>query len=159
VAFLDRDPLSDVLSLSLWHSLIGISYQMYLALLCGILDRYQLSDLLSHSLWHSLYSKPSLIRINEGRGLPVIIRINEAKVVTKRQKRSRKQINGKFSNISSSNENKFKQICLSLEHPLWSSGQSSWLQILRSRVRFPALPDFLRSLGSGTGSTQPREYN
>jgi hypothetical protein len=27
------------------------------------------------------------------------------------------------------------------------------------RVRFPALPDFLRSSGSGTGSTQPREYN
>jgi hypothetical protein len=27
------------------------------------------------------------------------------------------------------------------------------------RVRFPALPDFLRSSGPGTGSTQPREYN
>jgi hypothetical protein len=26
-------------------------------------------------------------------------------------------------------------------------------------VRFPALPDFLRSSGSGTGSTQVREYN
>jgi hypothetical protein len=26
-------------------------------------------------------------------------------------------------------------------------------------VRFPALPDFLRSSGSGTGFTQPREYN
>jgi hypothetical protein len=34
--------------------------------------------------------------------------------------------------------------------PLWSSGQ-------RSRIRFLALPDFLRSSGSGTGSTQPRE--
>jgi hypothetical protein len=43
--------------------------------------------------------------------------------------------------------------------PLWSSGQSSWLQIQRSRVLFPALPDFLRSSGSGTGSTQPRQYN
>jgi hypothetical protein len=43
--------------------------------------------------------------------------------------------------------------------PLCSSGQSSWLQIQRSRVRFPALPDFLRSSGSGTGSTQPREDN
>jgi hypothetical protein len=43
--------------------------------------------------------------------------------------------------------------------PLWSSDQSSWLQIQRSRVRFPALPDFLRSSGSGTGSTQPCEYN
>jgi hypothetical protein len=28
-----------------------------------------------------------------------------------------------------------------------------------SRVRFPALPDFLSSGGSGTGSTQPREVN
>jgi hypothetical protein len=34
--------------------------------------------------------------------------------------------------------------------PLWSRGQSSWLQIQKSRVRFPALPDFLRSNGSGT---------
>jgi hypothetical protein len=29
--------------------------------------------------------------------------------------------------------------------PLWSSSQSFCLQIQRSRVRFPALPDFLRS--------------
>ena len=43
--------------------------------------------------------------------------------------------------------------------PLWSSGQSFWLQIQRSRVRFPALPDFLSSSGSGMGSTQPREVN
>jgi hypothetical protein len=28
-----------------------------------------------------------------------------------------------------------------------------------SRVRSPALPDFLSSSGSGTGSTQPREVN
>ena len=42
--------------------------------------------------------------------------------------------------------------------PLWSSGQSFWLQIQRSRVRSPALlADFLGSSGSGTGSTQPRE--
>jgi hypothetical protein len=26
------------------------------------------------------------------------------------------------------------------------------------RIRFPALPDFLRSSGSGMGSTQPREF-
>jgi hypothetical protein len=34
---------------------------------------------------------------------------------------------------------------------------SSWLLTQRSRVRFPALPYFLSSSGSGTGSTQPRE--
>jgi hypothetical protein len=33
--------------------------------------------------------------------------------------------------------------------PLWSSGQSSWLQIQKVRVRFPALPFFLRSSGCG----------
>jgi len=44
-----------------------------------------------------------------------------------------------------------------LRPPLWSSGQSFWLQIQRSRVRSPALPDFLISSGSGTGYTQPRE--
>jgi hypothetical protein len=32
--------------------------------------------------------------------------------------------------------------CHILGPPLWSSGQSSWLQIQRSRVWFPALPDF-----------------
>jgi len=41
--------------------------------------------------------------------------------------------------------------------PLWSSGQSFWQQIQRSRVRSLALPDFLSNSGSGTGSTQPRE--
>jgi hypothetical protein len=39
-----------------------------------------------------------------------------------------------------------------LEPPLWSSGQSSWLQIQRSRVQFMTLPDFPRSSGSGTGA-------
>jgi hypothetical protein len=40
-----------------------------------------------------------------------------------------------------------------------SSGQSSWLQIQMSRVRFLALLDFLRSDGSRTECTQSREYN
>ena len=35
--------------------------------------------------------------------------------------------------------------------PLWPSGQSFWLQIQRSRVRFPALPDFLSSRGVWNG--------
>ena len=46
-----------------------------------------------------------------------------------------------------------------ISRQLWSSGQSFWLQIQRYRVRFPALPDFMSSSGSGTGSTQPREVN
>jgi hypothetical protein len=41
---------------------------------------------------------------------------------------------------------------------LLSRGQSSWLQIQRSWVWFPALPDFLRSSESETGSTQPHKY-
>jgi hypothetical protein len=42
-----------------------------------------------------------------------------------------------------------------LRPPLWSSGQSFWLQIQRFQVRSPALPDFLGS----KVSTQPREDN
>jgi hypothetical protein len=42
--------------------------------------------------------------------------------------------------------------------PLWSSGPSFWID-QAVWVRLPALPGFLRSSGSGTGSTQPREYN
>jgi hypothetical protein len=35
--------------------------------------------------------------------------------------------------------------------PLWSSGQSSWLQSQRSRVRFPALSDFWKVVGLEQG--------
>jgi hypothetical protein len=38
----------------------------------------------------------------------------------------------------------------------WSEFQATDPEV---RVRFPELPDFLRSSGFGTGSTQPREYN
>jgi hypothetical protein len=51
----------------------------------------------------------------------------------------------------------FCYIMLKIWPPLWSSGQTPWLLIHRSWVRFPALPIFLCSSGSGTGSTQPRE--
>jgi hypothetical protein len=50
-------------------------------------------------------------------------------------------------------------LCTSPRPPLWSTGQSSSLQTERPRVRFPAIPDSLRSSGYGTGCTQPREYN
>jgi hypothetical protein len=50
-----------------------------------------------------------------------------------------------------------RRILTTVYGPLWSSGQSSWLQIKRSRDRFQALPDFLRSSGSGTGSIHSRE--
>ena len=36
----------------------------------------------------------------------------------------------------------FKDGQVKIRPPLWSSGQGIWLQIQRSRVRFPALPDF-----------------
>jgi hypothetical protein len=79
--------------------------------------------------------------------------------------------NGCFSSFTVLALSKYATILISLEttcfvgllpairHPLWSSGQSFWLQIQRSRVRFPALPDILRSRESGTGSTQRRENN
>jgi hypothetical protein len=43
--------------------------------------------------------------------------------------------------------------------PIRSSEQGSWLQIQRSQARFASLSDFLRSNGSYTVSTQPREDN
>jgi hypothetical protein len=61
--------------------------------------------------------------------------------------------------LSSKQRKLFKKYSVKIWPPLWSSSQSSWLQIQRSRVRFPALPDFLRNSGSGKGSTQPREDN
>jgi hypothetical protein len=43
---------------------------------------------------------------------------------------------------------------------MYTKGWSEFLAANpEDRVRFLALPDFPRSSGSGTGSTQPREYN
>jgi hypothetical protein len=42
--------------------------------------------------------------------------------------------------------------------PLWSSGQSSWLQIRRPGFNSRHYQK-KKSSGSGTGSTQPRKYN
>jgi hypothetical protein len=52
----------------------------------------------------------------------------------------------------------FKELHASLT-AFWSSGQSFWPQTQRPRVRFPKIPDFMRSGGSGTGSPQHREDN
>jgi hypothetical protein len=41
--------------------------------------------------------------------------------------------------------------------PVWSVGQSTWLQNLRFRVRFAPQQGFLKSDECGTGSTQSRE--
>jgi hypothetical protein len=45
----------------------------------------------------------------------------------------------------------------------WTASVVKWSEFLATdpelRVRFPTLPDFLRSSGSGMGTTQPREYN
>jgi hypothetical protein len=43
--------------------------------------------------------------------------------------------------------------------PRCSSGQNSWLQTQRFRVRFPVLSGFLRSCGSGTEHTRPLKDN
>jgi hypothetical protein len=46
---------------------------------------------------------------------------------------------------------------MALHPPLWSNGQRSWLQI--RRPGFDSRHYQKKSSGSGTGSTQPREYN
>jgi hypothetical protein len=46
---------------------------------------------------------------------------------------------------------------ITISPPLWSNGQSSWLQI--RRPGFDSRHYQKKLVGSGTGSTQPREYN
>jgi hypothetical protein len=43
------------------------------------------------------------------------------------------------------------QIVTCVWPPLWFSGQSSWLKIQKSRVRFPTLPDYLWNSGPWKG--------
>jgi hypothetical protein len=61
---------------------------------------------------------------------------------------------------------RFCSFALTLEAELYTNRTASvveWSEFLATdpevRVRFPVLPDFLRSSGSATGSTQPREHN
>jgi MFS family permease len=55
------------------------------------------------------------------------------------------------------------QIILFLSLCTMTASVVKWSEFLATdpevRARFPALPDFLGSTGSGTVSTQPREYN
>jgi hypothetical protein len=58
---------------------------------------------------------------------------------------------------------RFPVLFLALKVQVGSYNVVWWSELLATdpevRVRFPALPDFLVSSGSGTRSTQPREYN
>jgi hypothetical protein len=51
----------------------------------------------------------------------------------------------------------FRFLLINIRPPLWSSGQSSWLQI--QRPRFNSWHYQKKNSGYATGSTQPREYN
>jgi hypothetical protein len=53
---------------------------------------------------------------------------------------------------------KYCNVSITHRPPLWSSGQSSWLQIWRPGFTSRHYQN-KKSSGSGTGSTQPREYN
>jgi hypothetical protein len=59
-------------------------------------------------------------------------------------------------------DDEIRYVCVCVYH-LQAASVVKWSEFLATdpevRVRFPALPDFLRSSWSGTGSTQPREYN
>jgi hypothetical protein len=60
-------------------------------------------------------------------------------------------------NIYTINKTEILMYAIKEGPPLWSSGQSSWLQI--RRPGFDSQHYQKKSNGSGTGSTQPREYN
>jgi hypothetical protein len=51
------------------------------------------------------------------------------------------------------------ETCTELSLSFWPSYQSTHLHIQSSRVRFPELPDFLKSSWSESGSTPLREGN
>jgi hypothetical protein len=63
------------------------------------------------------------------------------------------------SNAVRRSENPATNRLCSFSPSLCSSGQEFQATDPEVRIRFPALPEFLRSSGSGTGSTEPREYN
>jgi hypothetical protein len=79
-----------------------------------------------------------------------------------------KHIHLKYKNVKSNNQdgnldNKYGIDILLTLNEKWTASVFWWSEFLATdpevRVRFLALPDFLRSSESGTGFTQPREYN
>jgi hypothetical protein len=60
---------------------------------------------------------------------------------TKRLTKSQRAQNRKIYRGYKTEGNALWELILHLRTSLWSSGQISWLQMQRSRVRFPALPD------------------
>jgi hypothetical protein len=76
--------------------------------------------------------------------------------VTNRLEYRTREVDGRMEYISK----KYNSVLvLSLDRLCGLVVRVSWLKIQMFRVGFPAVPDFLRSSGSGTGSTQPREDN
>jgi hypothetical protein len=63
-----------------------------------------------------------------------------------------------FETTGASQTFDLKRVRREREIPLWFSGQSSWLQIRRPGFDSQHYQE-KKSSGSGTGSTQPREYN
>jgi hypothetical protein len=102
-----------------------------------------------HSRSRSTYDANKPIKIRSVISLALGIKINLPEYETVE---SDTRFGGTFS---SGLKTKINIVVFWVRPPLWSSDQSFWLQIQRSPVRFPALPDFLRSSGPGAGSTHP----
>jgi hypothetical protein len=83
----------------------------------------------------SIYSMPSIIYVNEEVKMPELF---NTKILCGNLKMDA-----------------YRLVRQDVKYVLLFSLMSSWLLTQRSRVRFPALPNCLRSSGSGTESTQP----
>jgi hypothetical protein len=73
------------------------------------------------------------------------MRINEAKYSSKRQKKLRKQINGKLNNIGSADENKYKYVTAAISFCQKQKSRASFIQLK------PIFDIFLRSFSLSEG--------